>query len=133
MAYTEAHELDVEFAGFLPRTRVLELVRRAAVQVVPSECYEGFPLVIAEAHSCGTPVVASRIGGLPELVEEGGTGALFEPGNAMDLVKAVKSVMVGFSGENRVQCKPLAGVEYSATDSLEALRSIYNTLARRTV
>jgi glycosyltransferase involved in cell wall biosynthesis len=129
VAYTEAHGLDVEFTGLLPRSEVLGLVRRAAVQVVPSEWYEGFPLVIAEAQYCGTPVVASRIGGLPELVVEGSMGALFEPGNAMDLAKAVGSVVAGLEGvTSRVQ--PLPRVTHSAMDSFQALKSIYAALTQ---
>ena len=53
--------------------------------VLPSECYEMCPLVISEAMSHGLPVVASRIGGIPELVDHGETGLLFEPGNVKDL------------------------------------------------
>ena len=53
--------------------------------VMPSICFETFGLVIIEAFSVGTPVIASRIGVLPELVEDGVTGLLFNPGDADDL------------------------------------------------
>jgi glycosyltransferase involved in cell wall biosynthesis len=60
-----------EVAGFLRSARAL---------VVPSLCYEGQPRVILEAFAAGVPVLASRIGGLPELVDHGVNGYLVEPG-----------------------------------------------------
>jgi glycosyltransferase involved in cell wall biosynthesis len=53
--------------------------------VLPSIWYENFPRTLVEAFSCGLPVIASRIGALAELVEDGVTGLLFESGNANDL------------------------------------------------
>ncbi len=55
--------------------------------IVPSICYETFGLVISEAFSMATPVIASRIGALTDIVEEGVTGLVFEPGNATDLAE----------------------------------------------
>jgi glycosyltransferase involved in cell wall biosynthesis len=69
--------------------RVLEQLRRAELVVVPSEWYEVFGMVVIEAYSCGTPVVASRIGGLAEIVSDGVSGYTFEPGNPSDLARKV--------------------------------------------
>jgi glycosyltransferase involved in cell wall biosynthesis len=71
--------------GFLPVSEILNRMRQASYLVVPSLWYENFPRILVEAFSCGLPVVASRLGALAELVEEGRTGLLFEPGNARDL------------------------------------------------
>jgi glycosyltransferase involved in cell wall biosynthesis len=71
--------------GFLPVGEILQRMRQASYLVVPSLWYENFPRILVEAFSCGLPVVASRLGALAELVEEGQTGLLFEPGNARDL------------------------------------------------
>jgi glycosyltransferase involved in cell wall biosynthesis len=81
--------LAVEFLGFRPREDVLSMVGRADVQIIPSECYEGFPMVVLEAYACGTPVVASRLGSLDEIVVEGQTGVKFAPGKAEDLARKV--------------------------------------------
>jgi len=86
--------LDVEFLGYLPRDDVLEFVRKASIQIIPSECYEGFPSVLLEAYACGTPVVVSKIGSLDELVEDGKTGLKFEVSNATDLAEKVKELWV---------------------------------------
>lgn len=71
--------------GSLTAEGVRQEMNRAAALVVPSICYENFPRTIAEAFACGTPVIASRIGALAELVGDGETGLLFEPGNPGDL------------------------------------------------
>jgi glycosyltransferase involved in cell wall biosynthesis len=60
----------VHFHGAVPKARVLELVRSAAVAVMPSRCHENQPMAVLEAFACAVPVVASQLGGLPELVQQ---------------------------------------------------------------
>lgn len=69
----------VTFLGQVDASAVSELLQNARALVVPSRSYEGQPRVILEAFAAGVPVVASRIGGLPELVEDGVNGYLVEP------------------------------------------------------
>lgn len=71
--------------GFQPASEVLERMQRALYLVVPSLWYENFPRTIVEAYACGLPVIASRIGALAEIVRDGRTGLLFDPGQASDL------------------------------------------------
>lgn len=78
-------QLGARAPGFLPVEQILARMKQAAYLVIPSLCGENFPRTLAEAYSCGLPVIASRIGALAELVEEGVTGLLFETGNAADL------------------------------------------------
>jgi glycosyltransferase involved in cell wall biosynthesis len=61
----------VRFHGRVPRERVLELLRAGAVAVMPSRCHDNQPMAVLEAFGCGVPVVATNLGGLPELVAEG--------------------------------------------------------------
>jgi glycosyltransferase involved in cell wall biosynthesis len=76
---------DVMFLGSVEHSKAIELLRRARFLLLPSLHNEGFPLVISEALAVGVPVIASRISPLPELIEDGRTGLLFESGNGEDL------------------------------------------------
>lgn len=80
---------QVELLGRLSHKQVLALMRDARFLVFPSECYEGFPMTIAEAFACGVPVVTSKLGGMAEIVKDSYTGLHFEPGNTSDLATKV--------------------------------------------
>lgn len=80
----------VELLGALARPRVQEEMRRANAIVVPSIWYETFGLVVIEAYASGTPVIASRLGSLAELVRDGETGLLFEPGDPAALAACLR-------------------------------------------
>lgn len=67
---------QVRFHGQLSRDQVLDLLRSAVTAVAPSRWYENQPMSVLEAFACGVPVVTTSIGGLPELVRPGHTGAL---------------------------------------------------------
>jgi glycosyltransferase involved in cell wall biosynthesis len=67
---------NVTFAGRIAREEVASRLRSASAVLVPSRCYEGFPMIVAEAMACSTPVIASRIGALAEIVEDRKTGRL---------------------------------------------------------
>jgi glycosyltransferase involved in cell wall biosynthesis len=76
---------NAELLGQLSQQDLPAFYRGARFLVLPSVNYEMCPLVISEAMSHGLPVVASRIGGIPELVDHGRTGLLFQPGDVDDL------------------------------------------------
>ena len=80
----------VELLGQLTAAEVRRRMCAAAVLVLPSICYENFPRTLVEAFGCGLPVIASRIGALAELVENGVTGLLFAPGDAADLAEKLR-------------------------------------------
>ena len=69
---------NVEFVGFKQWNDIKELVGRARFSVIPSEWDENNPLSVIEAQCLGTPVLGARIGGIPELIEEGVTGMTSE-------------------------------------------------------
>lgn len=85
--------LNVELSGMRNRAELFDIIGGACMQIVPSECYEGFPLVILEALACGTPVVASRIGSLDEIIADGETGVKFTPGDPAALAEEVGKLL----------------------------------------
>jgi glycosyltransferase involved in cell wall biosynthesis len=82
----------VEFLGQLSRGAIAEWYRRAAMLCLPST-YEGFPVTIVEAMAAGLPVVATRVAGIPEAVEEGRTGLLVAPEDAVALADAIERLL----------------------------------------
>lgn len=76
--------------GPVSRAALQQELRTAVALVVPSLWFEGFPMVIVEAMAVGTPVIASRIGSLEELVEDGVTGMLVPPDDASSLARALQ-------------------------------------------
>jgi glycosyltransferase involved in cell wall biosynthesis len=82
----------IHFHGFVQRNDFLDKID---VLVVPSLSHETFGLVAIEAFSAGVPVIASRRGGLPEVVTDGVTGALFDPGHP----EALRQVLARFVAE----------------------------------
>ncbi len=81
---------DIEFLGRLPEQECEKYLREARVLVIPSVCYESFPRILVEAYAHGLPIIASRLGSLAELIIDGKTGLLFEPGNAQDLAQKIR-------------------------------------------
>ncbi len=74
----------------MTQSDVTKEMGRAAFLIVPSECYEAFPLVIVEAFATTLPVIGSRLGAMPELIDDGVTGLLFRPGDPADLAAKVR-------------------------------------------
>ena len=90
----------VEWLGRQPHARVLELIGDATFLLLPSGCYEGFPRTIVEAFAKGTPVLASDLGAMKELVSHGRTGRHFNVSNPEDLAAQVKALTPD-SGDGR--------------------------------
>ncbi len=75
----------VIFSGQLPFAETQLRLAKAKLLVLPSLCFEGFPMVIREAFALGVPVAASNLGAMASLVEDGRNGVLFEPGSVNNL------------------------------------------------
>ena len=78
----------VSFVGSIPRERVLRLFRAADASVLPS-AWENFPHTVVEALAVGCPVIATAVGGVPEVVRDGENGLLVPPGDAKALGEAI--------------------------------------------
>lgn len=88
----EAADLDlsnIHFKGRLERNGVWEAIKGAKFLILPSECYENFPVIVAEAFACGTPVICSRHGAMQEIVSDTRTGLHFTAGSPEDLAQKV--------------------------------------------
>lgn len=81
---------NVNILGFKRKEDLINEIQKSMFCVLSSECYENNPLSLIEAFALGKPVVASRIGGIPELVKDHETGLLFEPANADDLYAKIQ-------------------------------------------
>jgi glycosyltransferase involved in cell wall biosynthesis len=117
----------VEFTGFVDAAKCEDFLRGSAFLVIPSECYENFPRVIVEAFALGVPVVASRMGSLVELVEEGETGLLAEAGNAVELGEKVGWLLANPAEAERMgrNARRMFEQKYSARSNYEKLIQIY--------
>jgi glycosyltransferase involved in cell wall biosynthesis len=106
---------------------------RALALVLPSICYENFPRTLVEAMGCGLPIIASRLGALPELVEEGVTGLLFEAGDGADLAEKMAwarnhpEAMRAMGETARARYEQL----YSASRNYSLLMEIYADAVRQ--
>jgi glycosyltransferase involved in cell wall biosynthesis len=93
----EAAEADrrIRFAGFVQNGEKDALLSNASHLLIPSLWYENAPVAVVEAAAYGIGLIGSRIGGIPELVNEGSTGFLFEPGDAARLATIMHRLATG--------------------------------------
>jgi glycosyltransferase involved in cell wall biosynthesis len=123
--------INVVFDGPQDRHVVLDAMASARALVFPSEWYEGCPMTVIESFASGLPVIASRLGSLEEMVEDGRTGVLFEPANAEDLAEKVR-----WTNEHNDEAVRMADAardeyeaEYTADRSYDRLLRIYRDSA----
>ena len=122
---------NIEWLGAQEPDTVKELMKDAMAVVVPSVCYETFGRVVIEAFAVGTPVVASDIGALVELVEHDRTGRLFYPGSAVDLAEQVEWIRdhPDEARAYRKACREEYESKYTAQRNYELLIDAYEQAA----
>jgi len=124
---------QVEFTGHVGPDRVRELTATARAVVVPSRWPENCPLVVLEAMASGRPVIASRVGGIPELARDGQEGLLVAPGDAGALRAAIGrlnddpelAVTMGRAGRARAESR------FAPQSHLDTIQSIYDRARTR--
>ena len=89
---SEESGATIEFKGQMLWEEFMPILRGARFMVLPSECSENNPLTVIESQSLGTPVLGARIGGIPELIEEGVSGMTFTSGDVEDLKDKIKKM-----------------------------------------
>lgn len=121
----------VFFSGFLKEEATLIAIAESDILVL-SSVMEGLPVVLIEALALGKPVVASRVAGIPELIEHGETGFLFTPSNTTALEEAIAQILndggmweeMGRKGQARVED------EFEITNVAKKLRSLFSVQSR---
>jgi glycosyltransferase involved in cell wall biosynthesis len=114
------------------REELRQHISRAAFSVVPSLWYENQPAAVLETYAMGRPVIGSRLGGIPELIDDGHTGLLSAPGDAGDLREKIQFLLerpslcqeMGHSGNRKLR----AG--FSRAAHYEKLMSVYESVLR---
>lgn len=83
---------NLEILGPRYGGELLDFIKNAKAVILPSVCPDNMPYSLLEAMALGTPVIASRIGGIPEIVEDNINGLLFNPGDSDDLAEKIRSL-----------------------------------------
>jgi glycosyltransferase involved in cell wall biosynthesis len=131
-ARVAAEGLPVDVLGPLVPDRVAAELRAAAVAVLPALWWENCPMAVLEAAAHGVPVVASAVGGVPELVDDGRTGLLVPPGDVAALAGALTRLVsdpaeadrMGRAGWARMRSR------HDPAAHVAALQDVYRRVAR---
>ena len=123
---------EVDLLGRHSHQVAIALLKGARFLVFPSECYEHFPLAIAEAFACGVPVIASRLGAMAEIMEDGRTGLHFNPGVPDDLAAKATWLWSHPAEAEKMGREARAEFEarYTAERNYQMLMQIYETALR---
>ncbi len=125
--YIQRHGLKhVALLGHVDDSKYRELMGGARFLVLPSICYENFPRIAVEALSHGLPVVASRLGSLQEVIDDGVTGLLFDPGSEESLAAAARTLFgTADLNSKRTAARAKFEKEYGPDRNYEKLLEIY--------
>ncbi len=116
----------LDFLGYLTGTEKTAILRKAAAVVIPSECYENFPLVVPEANAWGVPVVAADHGGLHDLIIPGQNGFLYPARDTASFWQAIESVARTSSARDlRIKTQLYAKTTYAKDLFLKQRLKIY--------
>lgn len=113
---------NIENRGFLSGSELQQTIASAKFTIIPSECFENCPFTVMESQMYGTPVLGSNRGGIPELIQIGKTGDLFEPGNVENLKSKIEEMNVR-AGEYSTNCEDIKF--YSLDEYCHKLMKIY--------
>jgi glycosyltransferase involved in cell wall biosynthesis len=122
----------ITLLGHRPHPEVGPAMRQAQFLVMPSEYIEGFPMVIVEAFANGLPVIASRLGTMADVIEDGVTGLHFTPGDSADLAVKVRWAIThrDRTAEMGQAARRVYEKRYSEAANYQALLTIYrNTIS----
>jgi len=122
---------SIEMPGYKTGIELIEIIRGASFIIVSSECNENNPLTIIEAYSNGKPVIGSETGGIPEIIDDGNTGYVFEMKSVEDLsdkIEMAESIDEKEYTRLSENSRSFAEVHFSEEAHYNALMSIYKEL-----
>jgi glycosyltransferase involved in cell wall biosynthesis len=119
---------NVEFKNFVNQKELIDIIKKCAFVVIPSLCHDNSPMVAYETMACGKPLIASKLGGLADQVENNVSGFLVSPGEPEELARAVQKLWTnpelirrfGMSARERME------VLFSPDNHLRSLEKIFN-------
>ena len=124
----------IRFTGYQSGEALRNWIRNARAVVLPSEWYENAPISVLEAYASGKPVIGARIGGIPELIEEGETGWLFGSGQAAELrdvlshVDSLSAERISAAGK---AAREVAERRHSPERYLNSMEDLYGSMGVR--
>lgn len=122
-SFIRENDVNIEMRGFVPNNEALKIIANSKALVLPTQCYEGFPMSIVEAFSVGTPVICSDLGNAGSVVEEGITGYKFTAELVDEIIQAVKRCHGLCS-----QTKKVYKDNYSVEKNYELIGRIYKAI-----
>ena len=124
---------NIELLGFLDKSRLKSLFQKSLFTILPSEWYENGPMSLLESFAYGKPVIGSNIGGIPEHIDDGINGLLFEPKNSDQLAEKInwmmdnktKSIEMGKAAREKAE------LQYSKDLHIRKILNIYSSFCRK--
>jgi glycosyltransferase involved in cell wall biosynthesis len=122
--------INVTFEGLKERADVAAFMQSATLLIIPSECYEGFPVTVLEGLATGVPLVVSALGALDELIDAPTHGVKFTPGDPIGLRAAATGLLADPAARlaMRLANRTLFDTMYSPATALQSLEKIYGHL-----
>ncbi len=119
----------IECLGAMEQNKIVEWYQKASLLILPS-FGEGFPVTILESLSCGTPVITTPVGGVPEIIKNHETGMLVPPGNPIQLAEAIGYLLENEDVRLKIACegRKLVKEQYSLENACKKLCSIYKQI-----
>lgn len=121
---------NVRLLGYVSGRELIDLIENSKFSILPSEWYENCPMAVLESMACGKPVIGSKIGGIPELVDHEQTGLIFEPGDSGQLSEYINRLLdnpklilqMGRAGRQKAER------EYHPVSNFTKIIDVYNQL-----
>lgn len=129
------HDLtNVDYLGYASKEMYEQHMSSAKFVIVPSQCYENFPRIVAESYFFGKPVVASRLGSLQEVVRDQETGLLFDHKDENDLLSKINQLKSSdqLLEDMKVNIKEFYQQNLTSQRNYKLLMNVYNSVIQKT-